>query len=290
MPPFGHLHHHRPPNRRIRKRNDRREVPGRVGRVKRVGRSRSGPAAPCEPVDEGRAVLACTAAIGKRGVTRTQMSHFPPSSRPSSERLARNLMGQLEGSAPEGETSALVPHSTKKRRGLRRWCTITFCGKITGDGVERMHLQEIVNRIDQRLESLGIDALEAERRAGRRDAIRNMRRAVARGKGGVTMRTIDALAPALSTTSEWLLTGQDKIEADETTEIILLDKRSPLNDDRVIEAFGLAFQSLVGKLITEVEASILARSVVRIIRLPEAAMTQAERRDMIRASVRLFRH
>ena len=153
-----------------------------------------------------------------------------------------------------------------------------------------MHLQEIINRIDQQLESLGISALEAERRAGRRDAIRNMRRAVARGKGGVTMRTIDALAPALSTTSEWLLTGQEKIEADETAEIILLDKRSPLDDDRVIEAFALAFQSLVGKLITEVEASILARSVVRIIRLPEAAMTQAERRDMIWASVRLFRH
>lgn len=142
-----------------------------------------------------------------------------------------------------------------------------------------MHLQEIVNRIDQRLESLGISALEAERRAGRRDAIRNMRRAVARGKGGVTMRTIDALAPALSTTAEWLLTGQDKIEADETTEILLLDRRSPLDDDRVIEAFGLAFQSLVGKLITEIEASILARSVVRI-RLPEAAMTQSERHDM----------
>jgi transcriptional regulator with XRE-family HTH domain len=155
-----------------------------------------------------------------------------------------------------------------------------------------MHLQEIVNRIDQRLESLGISALEAERRAGRRDAIRNMRRAVARGKGGVTMRTIDALAPALSTTPEWLLTGQDKIEAEagETTETILLDKRSPLDDDRVIEAFGLAFQSLVGKLMTEVEAYILARSVVRIVRLPEAAMTQDERRDMIRASVRLFRH
>ena len=170
------------------------------------------------------------------------------------------------------------------------WYTVTFCGKINGDGVERMHLQEIVNRIDQRLESLGISALEAERRAGRRDAIRNMRRAVARGKGGVTMRTIDALAPALSTTPEWLLTGQDRIEADENTEIILVDKRSPLDDDRVIEAFGLAFQSLVGKLITEVEAYILARSVVRIIRLPEAAMTQAERRDMIWASVRLFRH
>lgn len=153
-----------------------------------------------------------------------------------------------------------------------------------------MHLEEIVNRINQRLEALGITAIEAESRAGRRDAIRNLRRAVARGKGGVTMRTIDALAPALSTTSEWLLTGQDKIDGNEITETIPLDKRSPLDDDRVIEAFGLAFQSLVGKLITEVEANILARSVVRIIRLPEAAMTQAERRDMIRASVRLFRH
>jgi hypothetical protein len=170
------------------------------------------------------------------------------------------------------------------------WYTVTSCGKNNGDGVERVHLQEIIYRIDQQLESLGISALEAERRAGRRDAIRNMRRAVARGKGGVTMRTIDALAPALSTTSEWLLTGQEKTEADETAEIILLDKRSPLDDDGVIEAFALAFQSLVGKLITEVEAHILARSVVRIIRLPEAAMTQAERRDMIQASVRLFRH
>jgi hypothetical protein len=101
------------------------------------------------------------------------------------------------------------------------WYTVAFCGKINGDGVERVHLQEIINRIDQRLESLGISALEAERRAGRRDAIRNMRRAVARGKGGVTMRTIDALAPALSATSEWLLTGQDKIEADETTTEII---------------------------------------------------------------------
>ena len=64
--------------------------------------------------------------------------------------------------------------------------------KLTATESRRMHLQEIVNRIDQRLESLGISALEAERRAGRRDAIRNMRRAVARGKGGVTMRTIDA--------------------------------------------------------------------------------------------------
>ena len=166
----------------------------------------------------------------------------------------------------------------------------SFVVKLTVTESSACICKKSLTRIDQRLESLGISALEAERRAGRRDAIRNMRRAVARGKGGVTMRTIDALAPALSSTPEWLLTGQDKIEADETTEIILLDKRSPLDDDRLIEAFGLAFQSLVGKLITEVEAYILARSVVRIIRLPEAAMTQAERRDMIRASVRLFRH
>ena len=69
---------------------------------------------------------------------------------------------------------------------------LPFVVKLTAAGSQRMHLQEIVNRIDQRLESLGISALEAERRAGRRDAIRNMRRAIARGKGGVTMRTIGA--------------------------------------------------------------------------------------------------
>ena len=109
---------------------------GGSGGSRRVGGSRSGPAAPCEPVDEGRrAVLACTAAIGKRGVTRTQMSHLPPSSRPSSERLARNLMGAARRIGTEGETSAVGPHSIKKRlRGLRRWCTVTFCGKINGDG------------------------------------------------------------------------------------------------------------------------------------------------------------
>src|SRR4029077_17963495 len=80
---------------------------------------------------------------------------------------------------------------SKSARASPLWYTVTFYGKINGDGVERVHLQEIINRIDQRLESLGISALESERRAGRRDAIRNMRRAVARGKGGVTMRTID---------------------------------------------------------------------------------------------------
>ena len=231
---------------------------------------------------------------------RAQCANCSHPARASGRGRAQARGGQGEGQADPQQQIGLgfedrgSPNSDVHREFVstapRLWYTVTFCGKINGDGVERMHLQEIVNRIDQRLESLGISALEAERRAGRRDAIRNMRRAVARGKGGVTMRTIDALAPALSSTPEWLLTGQDKIEADETTEIILLDKRSPLDDDRLIEAFGLAFQSLVGKLITEVEAYILARSVVRIIRLPEAAMTQAERRDMIRASVRLFRH
>ena len=49
--------------------------------------------------------------------------------------------------------------------------TVFFCGKINGDGVEHMHLEEIVNRINQRLEALGITVLEAESRAGRRDAI-----------------------------------------------------------------------------------------------------------------------
>ena len=89
--------------------------------------------------------------------------------------------------------------------------------------------------------SLGISATEAERRCGRRDAIRNMRRAEEKGSGSVTARTLTGLAPALNTTAEWLLTGQGKKEAEEVTELLPAEKLAGLDDDRVTEAFGWAF-------------------------------------------------
>lgn len=72
------------------------------------GRSRGGsgglggpdqaPRLPGEPVDEGQAVLPCTATIGKRGETRTHAGVAPSAIVPTAGR-ARNLVGQLEGSA-----------------------------------------------------------------------------------------------------------------------------------------------------------------------------------------------
>ena len=71
-----------------------------------------------------------------------------------------------------------------------------------------MKLAEILSRIEMRLEALGISANEASRRAGKPDAIRNLRRAVAKGeREGISTATLMALAPVLETTAPWLLTG-----------------------------------------------------------------------------------
>jgi len=71
-----------------------------------------------------------------------------------------------------------------------------------------MKLAEILSRIEMRLKALGISANEASRRAGKSDAIRNLRRAVAKGeREGISTATLMALAPVLETTAPWLLTG-----------------------------------------------------------------------------------
>ena len=152
-----------------------------------------------------------------------------------------------------------------------------------------VHLSEILRRIEMRLNDLDISAAEAERRCGRRDAIRNMRRAEARGSGSVTARTLTGLAPALDTTAEWLLTGQGKKEAEEVADLLPAEKLAGLDDDHVTEAFGWAFTALIDRGVTDAETIILARAVLRIIRVPPMVFTQAERRHLIEATVRLFR-
>lgn len=71
-------------------------------------------------------------------------------------------------------------------------------------------LKDVLDRIEARLEALGMTATGASRQAGLSlDAIRNMRRKVLAGdiNAGVSSRTIEALAPVLETTTSWLLTG-----------------------------------------------------------------------------------
>jgi SOS-response transcriptional repressor LexA len=78
-------------------------------------------------------------------------------------------------------------------------------------------LQDVLERVERRLEAVGLKAAEASKKAGLSpDAIRNMRRAVESPdqRKGVSTRTITALAPVLQTTTSWLLEGIGQEEAE----------------------------------------------------------------------------
>lgn len=73
-------------------------------------------------------------------------------------------------------------------------------------------MKSFLDRIEQRLEDLGLNDAEASRRSvGNAEAIRNIRRAVAdpsRAKKGLTLATLTGLAHGLETTEEWLMHGR----------------------------------------------------------------------------------
>jgi transcriptional regulator with XRE-family HTH domain len=79
-------------------------------------------------------------------------------------------------------------------------------------------LKAIYERIEGRLEAMGLSEREASLRAGlHADAIRNIRRGAEGGRAegaGVSARTITALAPVLGTTSNWLLEGTEDPSGD----------------------------------------------------------------------------
>lgn len=83
-------------------------------------------------------------------------------------------------------------------------------------------IEDVLKRINSRLEFVGLSATAASRAAGlSEDAIRNLRRAAQDGsRHGVSTRTITALAPILRTTPGWLLDGLDDENAVATTESV----------------------------------------------------------------------
>lgn len=80
----------------------------------------------------------------------------------------------------------------------------------------RTMLDEILDRINKRLEAVGLTAAAASRKAGlSEDAIRNIARAAREGREqGVSTSTILKLAPILKTTASWLLeqAGAEEVE------------------------------------------------------------------------------
>lgn len=84
-------------------------------------------------------------------------------------------------------------------------------------------IKDVYERIEKRLSKVGLAESAAATKAGLSDsAIRNIRRAVQGGKDvGVNMRTIDALAPVLKTTSAWLLDGTEPEEIESPSQLNL---------------------------------------------------------------------
>lgn len=71
-----------------------------------------------------------------------------------------------------------------------------------------MELDDILARIESRLQAVGLSAHAASLAAKRPDAIRNLKRAVKNNdRRGITTETLVALAPVLKTTAAWLLEG-----------------------------------------------------------------------------------
>lgn len=70
-------------------------------------------------------------------------------------------------------------------------------------------LKEILERIHQRLDAVGLSASAASAKAGlSKDAIRNIERAVEHGKdAGASTTTLTRLAPILETSASWLIDG-----------------------------------------------------------------------------------
>ncbi|MBA3576219.1 MAG: helix-turn-helix transcriptional regulator [Sphingomonas sp.] len=77
-------------------------------------------------------------------------------------------------------------------------------------------LKDILTRIDRRLVAKNLAESAAATKAGlSNSAIRNMRRAVKAGKNqGASIKTIEALAPVLGTSSAWLLEERGPEEGD----------------------------------------------------------------------------
>ena len=86
----------------------------------------------------------------------------------------------------------------------------------------RMMLEDVVERVHQRLEAIGKSARAASLEAGlSEDAIRNMERAAKSGsRKGVSTKTVAALAPVLETSVAWLLEGAGDEIVEHTTDTV----------------------------------------------------------------------
>ncbi len=84
-----------------------------------------------------------------------------------------------------------------------------------------MDLEDVLTRIETRLDALGLSAHAASLAARKPDAIRNLKRAVKSGdRRGITTETLSALAPVLQTTAAWLLSGTGEVATNSYVRVV----------------------------------------------------------------------
>ncbi len=151
-----------------------------------------------------------------------------------------------------------------------------------------MQLAEVLERIETRLKVLKMTENAASQAAGKPDAIRNLRRGVQSGaRKGISTATLAALAPVLKTSAEWLMTGRNPPDAEETA----VEAAVSLPYADAILALTLAFETL--RLGSDAECRVLARAVLaasRTRRSPRGGpFSDDERRQLVSEAIRLFR-
>ena len=95
--------------------------------------------------------------------------------------------------------------------------------ELCKSGIVPTMLKDILERIDARLDAVGLSESKAAKLAGLSDsAIRDMRRALKSGRrsAGVSTRTINALAPVLQTSPSWLLEATGDEEGEGTVPLV----------------------------------------------------------------------
>lgn len=133
----------------------------------------------------------------------------------------------------EASRSAVSPgQADEVGNGVHAPCIGNFTAPVNGyltatsDHADRsdyrIMLEDIVHRVEARLQAQGLTARAASKAAGlSEDAIRNLQRAAREGKRqGVSTRTLNALAPVLGTNVNWLLNGEGDDEANEASDTV----------------------------------------------------------------------
>lgn len=182
--------------------------------------------------------------------------------------------------------AVLIPRQLRKSTVILPGDSSAHFWQDSGMATE-LNLPEIVARIDERLKKVGLSATAASKRAGKPDAIRNMRRAIKSGdRDGVSTKTLQALAPVLETTAAWLTADGPDPSADDSSQT------PELEPELILDLVRRHSQILVGQSGPELAVKWLD-TLIRAVQARASGEDLHELnalRERLRALFRVARH